>query len=195
MVASHEALTHTMRMHHANQLSNHFLIAMPTLRDSVFNKSVIYLHEHTRNGAMGLIINKPLQLTLGNVLRHLKIDITADNIDSIPVYMGGPVGQENGFVLHSSDDSGEQQSLNISASKEILRNIAKGKGPKHFLITLGYSSWQTGQLETEIARNDWLIAPGDKRIIFDIPVKQRWQVSANMIGIDIYRLTDQIGHA
>ncbi len=176
---------------------DHFLIAMPILKDSTFSKSVIYLYEHTEDGAMGLVINKPLQITLGNVLRHLEIQVNCEAIENEPVMMGGPVGQEHGFVIHETleDEADEDGQIVISASKEILRSIAKGKGPDHYLVTLGYSGWEAGQLEQEITRNDWLLAPYDPDIIFKTPIDKRWEAAAQLIGVDIKHLSDQIGHA
>lgn len=163
---------------------------MPSLSDQNFSKSVIYLYEHTPEGAMGLVINKPLHINLGNVLKHLKIKVTKKSIETRPVLMGGPVGQEHGFVLHKTKNN-----ILISASKEMLTNIATGKGPKHFLITLGYTGWGAGQLEKELNHNDWLIAPFNAEIIFDTPLENRWHKAAQLIGIDINRLSDQVGHA
>lgn len=163
---------------------------MPSLSDQNFSKSVIYLYEHTSEGAMGLVINKPLHINLGSVLRHLKIKITEDIIETHPVLMGGPVGQEHGFVLHESNND-----IVISASKEMLRSIAIGKGPVNFLIALGYTGWGAGQLEQELNHNDWLIAPFDATILFNTPLEDRWRNAARLIGIDINNLSDQIGHA
>lgn len=171
-------------------LKNHFLIAMPSLKDTNFNKSVIYLHQHSKKGAMGLVINKPLHVNVGSVLRHLDIEILDKSIETEPVLMGGPVGQEHGFVLHN-----EGTNIIISASKETLRDIAAGKGPKNHLITLGYSGWQPGQLEQELIRNDWLIAPLNHSILFSEPLDNRWEQAAKLIGVDINNLSGQMGHA
>lgn len=175
-------------------LKDHFLIAMPVLRDSTFEKSVIYLYEHSADGAMGLVINKPLQITLGNVLDHLDIESSSEEVETFPVLMGGPVGQEHGFVVHEIKSESETQIV-ISASKEILRSIAKGKGPDNFLVTLGYAGWEAGQIEAEIRRNDWLVAPFNADILFNTPIEKRWEAAAKLIGVDINRLSDQTGHA
>lgn len=177
---------------------HHFLIAMPTLKDSNFTRAVIYLYEHDDEGAMGLAINKPLDITLGNVLRHLDIEPTDKHAENAPVLMGGPVGQEHGFVIHDNVAFGgevQEEGITISASKEILRDIAKGKGPEHYLVALGYSGWEAGQLELEIQRNDWLVAPFDPSILFSTSIDRRWVNAAKLLGIDINRLSDQIGHA
>lgn len=181
-------------------LKHHFLIAMPSLNDLNFSKSVIYLYEHNAEGAMGLVINKPLHVTLGNVLRHLKIEFNNPSIEHIPVLLGGPVGQDHGFVLHNkiestADDYVINDEIMLSASKEILINIANGQGPQQFLVALGYSGWGRGQLELEIARNDWLIAQFNPKVLFETPIDERWSAAAKLIGVDLLSLSDQIGHA
>jgi len=181
----------------ANVLSHHFLVAIPTLVDTNFAKSVVYLYEHTDEGALGLIINKPLQINLGNVLNHLDIAITKEDVSDYPVLMGGPVGQEHGFILYDQDLKNPKDGTEVlvSASKEMLNDIAAGHGPKDFIVTLGYSGWESGQLEKEIARNDWLIVPYDRTILFNTPIEKRWQSTAALIGVDINQLSDQVGHA
>ena len=178
-----------------NIFANHFLVAMPQLDDLTFAQSVIYLSEHNTKGALGIIINKPLQVNIGNVLEHLKIVSNRIDISDQPVLMGGPIGQEHGFIIYENHLAKESLEISVSASKFMLEDIAKNKGPNNFLITLGYSGWEAGQLEKEIVHNDWLIAPFDRSILFETPIKNRWQKAASLIGIDINRLSDQIGHA
>ncbi len=178
-------------------LTNHFLIAMPALKDAIFTKGVVYVYEHSKEGAMGVVINRSLQITLGNLLQHLDIEVKDDAIAAIPVLAGGPVGPEQGFVLHNrmeGDDDVTQQ-ITITASKEILRDISLGKGPEKFVITLGYAGWEAGQLEKEIRRNDWLVTPFSDEILFSTPLEKRWQAAAKIIGVDINNLSDQVGHA
>lgn len=180
----------------AENLTNHFLIAMPALKDSLFTKSVVYLYEHSEKGAMGAVINKSLQITLGNLLQHLDIEVKDESIFALPVLTGGPIGPEKGFIIHDQvkkEDAIRQ--VAISASKEMLDEIAQGKGPEHFIITLGYSGWEAGQLEKELNNNDWLVAPFNKDIIFSTPLDKRWQAAAKTIGVDVNHLSDQIGHA
>lgn len=181
-------------------LEKHFLVAMPVINDPTFSKSVVYINEQTDEGTMGLVINKSLHIPLGNVLRHLDIEAKDEEIDQQPVYMGGPVQQEQGFVIHDnylsiSDDEPDDQEIAISISKEMLQMIADGSGPRHYLVALGYASWEPGQLEAEISRNDWLVAPFDAKILFTTPLEERWRAAAKLIGVDINRLTDQVGHA
>lgn len=181
-------------------LRNHFLIAMPSMKDSNFARSVVIVCDHDEEGAMGLIINKPLQINLSNLMQHLDINIADAQTENYPVMMGGPVGQEQGFVIHNDSpldvkDAGPDHCFDVSSSKDTLADIAKGKGPDHFIVTLGYSGWQPGQLEHEIGRNDWLIAPLDYKTLFTTPIKQRWAAAAQLVGVDIYQMPDKTGHA
>ncbi|WP_423063225.1 YqgE/AlgH family protein [Candidiatus Paracoxiella cheracis] len=180
-----------------NILTNHFLVAMPNLVDLNFTRAVVYLYEHTKDGALGMIINQPLQINLGSVLNHLDISVTKTELADYPVFMGGPVGQEHGFIIYDQEAKGpnDAKELLVSASKEMLQEIAAGKGPNDFIITLGYSGWESGQLEREIARNDWLIVPYNRDILFKTPIEKRWQDTAALIGVDILHLSDQVGHA
>lgn len=171
-----------------------FLIAMPSLMDANFTKSVIYLYEHSHEGAMGLVINKPMDVTLGNVLQHLDIQVKSPSVENLPVLMGGPIGQEHGFVIHDIHGKQEDDQIIISSSKEILKSIANGQGPENFLVTLGYAGWQPGQLENEIRRNDWLVAPFAEEILFTTPLDRRWNKATELLGIDITQLSDQVGH-
>lgn len=200
--ASHLALAgvlyllHTVPMKKTN-FNNYFLIAMPNINaeDTTFSKSVIFICEHGDDGAMGIIINKPLNVTLGSVLEHL--DIEADRkVSNTPVFMGGPVGQEHGFVIHEPYRADENHDdLVISASKETLSDIARRHGPDRYLVALGYTGWSAGQLEEEIGRNDWLVVPYDKEIIFRTPVERRWSKAVELLGVDINKLSSHVGHA
>ncbi len=173
-----------------NFLAQHFLVALPSLDDPNFSKAVVYLYEHNEEGAMGLVINKPLNMQLGDVLQHLNITTPSKKISSQPVMMGGPVGQEHGFVLYEED-----KEVFLSSSKETLIMIANKEGPLQYLVTLGYTGWQAGQLETELQRNDWLVTPYDANILFLTPVENRWRAAAKLIGVDIERISGQVGHA
>lgn len=171
---------------------NHLLIAMPSLHDSNFSRSVVYLFEHSEQGALGMIINKPLQIQLVNVMEHLGILEVNPEVAKLPVFSGGPVGQEHGFIIHRDP---KNKTLAVSASKEMLENIAKNQGPEKFIVTLGYSGWGAQQLDQEIARNDWLVAPATDTIVFDTPVHERWQRAAESLGVDLKKLSGQSGHA
>lgn len=174
-------------------LTNHFLIAMPSLKDTFFSKSVVFLYEHNEKGAMGLVINKSLHVTLENLLQHLDIEVSDPEIADLPVLTGGPVSPEQGFVVH--DKTEDDEKVAISASKDILIDISEGNGPENFIVALGYSGWEKNQLEDELKRNDWLVAPLNTDILFSTPLEKRWQKAAESIGIDINQLSDQIGHA
>lgn len=171
---------------------------MPSIgeHDTTFAQSVVFLCEHSEDGAMGIIINKPLNVTLGSVLQHLEIESDSNKINNIPVYMGGPVGQEHGFVIHEPYREDESKDdLVISASKDTLADIALDDGPSRYFVALGYTGWDAGQLETEINRNDWLMVPYDKEIIFNTPTEQRWRKAIQLLGIDVDRLSSHVGHA
>ena len=182
-----------------NNFKHRLLVAVPTLRGEFFSKAVIYIYEHSeKEGAVGFTINKPLSATIDNVMDHLKIDVTDEKIIDLPVFSGGPVGPDQGFVIHdrmSVAQHKDDKEVSISTSRDMLRDIAEGKGPDHFMITLGYAGWSPGQLEAEVLRNDWLIAPFEKKVLFDTPIAKRWTVAGRLLGIDINTLSDQIGHA
>ncbi len=178
---------------------NHLLIAMPSMQGEFFGRSVVYIYEHsTSGGAIGFTINKPLTATLGNVLEHLNIEAKDKSIIDLHVFSGGPVGPDQGFVIHdrmSLAQNKEDTELTISTTREILADIASGKGPDNFMVTLGYSGWGVGQLESEIQRNDWLVTPLEKDILFKTPIAQRLTICAKLLGVDMSRLSSQVGHA
>ncbi len=181
-------------------LSNQFLIAMPSLNDPNFSRSVTYICQHNDDGAMGIIINQPLQLTLGEVLSDLDLPTSQEDIRDSVVFLGGPVQCERGFVLHQPVGEWEatlnvSDEIGITASRSILASIANGQGPKNSIVTLGYAGWGAGQLEQEILANSWLSGPADSDIIFHLPVEQRWQAAATLAGVDITRLSGDVGHA
>jgi putative transcriptional regulator len=179
---------------------NRFLIAMPTLSDPYFQQTVILLFEHTEKGAMGLIINKPLDVSLGEILQHLNIPLTNSSIDKNKVMLGGPVASEQGFIIHThpelcpGDIIDEENKITVSASKEVLQNIVQ-KHPENIIVCLGYSIWKEGQLEQEIAENAWLLSSVDSQILFNMPFQERWKASAKLVGVDFDRLSTDVGHA
>lgn len=186
------------------KLQNHFLIAMPTLTDHYFSRSVVYLCEHDEKGAMGLVINKPIEeFSIAEMLAKLEISIAdrneAINLDT-QVIAGGPVAEEHGFILHTPVE-GFNSSLKLSddlmvtTSKDVLETLGSYRQPTNALVTLGYTSWETGQLEQEIMDNSWLTVPADSSLIFSIPIHQRWQAAAALLGIDIHMISPQAGHA
>ena len=181
-------------------LTHHFLIAMPGLNDPNFYHTVTYICSHNEEGAMGIVINKPLDLMLGEVLDQMDITLENEIARDTPIYDGGPVQSDRGFILHQySQDWDSSLKVNeqivITTSMDILDAIAVGKGPENTFIALGYAGWSAGQLEKEMQDNIWLSGPAESHIIFDTPVNQRWNSAANLLGIDIDQLSSDVGHA
>jgi putative transcriptional regulator len=181
-------------------LNNQFLIAMPNLTHEEFAHTVTYLCQHSDEGAVGIVINRPTSMTLGDIFAQMDITATSLTCLDSPVYKGGPVQPERGFIIH---DTNQQQwhssiaiseSVSLTSSRDILEAIARGDGPKHYLIALGYAGWQAGQLEKEILDNIWLHTPYAEQILYQTPVNQRWNAAASLIGIDINLLSIPAGH-
>ena len=187
--------------------TNQFLIAMPSLRDGTFAGTVIYLCEHTDKGALGLVINKPIDIKLKNLFEKVELSLDRPELAEAPVYFGGPVQTERGFVLHESlggddDEGGHYNStlripggLEMTTSKDVLEALSSGAGPKKILVTLGYSGWGAGQLEDEMSRNGWINVGAERGIIFDTPVEQRYDKALSLLGIDANMLSGEAGHA
>ena len=181
-------------------LTNHFLIAMPALADPNFHHTVTYMCDHNPDGAMGLVINRPMDMGMGELFRYLNIQDYDLALDNMPIYQGGPVQTERGFVLHSPFGEWEASlevspSITLTMSQDIIEAIAHGKGPPQYIIALGYAGWGKGQLEQELANNAWLNGPAESSIIFDTTIEQRWNASAALLGVDISQLSNDIGHA
>jgi putative transcriptional regulator len=185
-------------------LTNQFLIAMPGMADDTFAGAVVYLCEHTDKGALGLVINKPIDIKLKNLFEKVDLTLDRDDLADEPVYFGGPVQTERGFVLHEklgTDGSPYNSTLEIpgglemTTSKDVLEAMSAGGGPKRVLVTLGYSGWGAGQLEDEIGRNGWLTVQADPQIIFDTPAEQRYERAVRLLGIDPRMLSQDAGHA
>jgi putative transcriptional regulator len=184
----------------SSNLTNQFLIAMPSLADPNFHQTVTYLCDHNDEGAMGLVINRPLDLEFAELLNFLKIEDTRKQHPYIPIYQGGPVQTERGFVLHEGIGEWEASlavtdNIAVTLSQDIIEAIAHGNGPERFLIALGYAGWGAGQLEGELAANAWLNGEADPGIIFDTPIEQRWTASAQLLGVELTNLSTDIGHA
>ncbi|MFT5445808.1 MAG: putative transcriptional regulator [Gammaproteobacteria bacterium] len=180
-------------------LTDHFLIAMPSLEDPNFHGTVTYLCAHNDGGAMGIVINRPLDISLGEVLTHLKIEVQDDSVGDSPVLQGGPVQTERGFVVHEpcgSWDSVLQVSdrIAVATSHDILRSMAQGNGPERAVVALGYAGWGAGQLEREVLDNAWLSAPAISNIIFDTDAEDRWRQATRTLGVDPQRLVGEAGH-
>lgn len=183
-------------------LKNHFIIAMPNVSETMFSRSVVYICEHNRDGAMGIIINKPLvELNVATVLTRLEIMAPKNCAElEYPVFCGGPLADEQGFILHTPQ-SGFSSSIQISddvmitTSLDALKSIGTPEQPKDLFLALGYSSWRSLQLESEVARNDWLVAEANPNIIFNVAIEERWQKAAESLGININRISHQMGNA
>ncbi len=181
-------------------LTNQFLIAMPTLADPNFYQTVTYVCAHNDDGAMGIIINRPMDLHLGDILSQMDMDTEDPRISGIQIYEGGPVQRERGFVIHKPAGSWDAmlpvtEDIAVTTSRDILAAVARGEGPAQSLIALGYAGWGAGQLEREMAENAWLSGPADTGIIFDLPHDKRWHAAAALLGVDIDRLSGEAGHA
>ena len=185
-------------------LTNQFLIAMPGMVDETFARTVVYLCEHNENGALGLVINKPIDIKLKNLFEKVELALDRRELGEQPVFFGGPVQTERGFVLHEKLMDGESPfnstlsvpgGLQMTTSKDVLEAMAEGSGPVRVLVTLGYSGWQAGQLEDEIGRNGWLNVDADPKVIFDTPVEKRYDTALALLGIDPRMLSQEVGHA
>lgn len=187
-------------MNELTSLQNHLLIAMPSLDDGVFARSVTYLCEHNEDGAMGIILNQPSKMTFTELLHHAtKSDIAAPD-QSRTVLNGGPVAPDRGFVLHSAQEGWSSsllltESLMITTSKDILTAIDTDQGPKYSLVALGYAGWEAGQLEQEIRDNAWLCVEGDASFLFDTPLHLKWDKAIAKLGISPWQLGSEKGHA
>jgi len=185
-------------------LTNQFLIAMPGMADDTFSGAVVYLCEHNAKGALGLVINKPIDIKLKNLFEKVELTLDRDDLAEQPVYFGGPVQTERGFVLHERQTGGEATfnstlsvpgGLDMTTSKDVLEAMSNGNGPTRVLVTLGYSGWGAGQLEDEIGRNGWLTVDAEPGVIFDTPVEQRYDRALSLLGIDPRMLSQEAGHA
>lgn len=182
------------------ELSHQFLLSMPTLEDPNFQRTLSFICEHSEHGAMGLVVNRPMALTVGEVLQHLGIEPSAPQVARTPVHFGGPVETERGFILHDREQQWEgtmplSETVALTTSRDILEAMARGEGPRNALVTLGYSGWGAGQLEDEIAQNAWLTCPASDEILFHIPAEERLAAAAAQLGIDLDLMSSDAGHA
>lgn len=186
-------------------LTHHFLIAMPGLDDESFAKSVVYMCEHSERGALGLVINKPSDITLKNLFDKVELPLHRSDLVQAPVFQGGPVQTERGFVLHESMMPGHESvyastmtipgGLEMTTSKDVLEALSTGAGPRKVFVSLGYSAWGEGQLESEISDNSWLTVAADLAVIFDTPVAQRYDKALMLLGLQSWMLSPEAGHA
>jgi len=190
-------------------LTNHFLIAMPGLADETFAKSVVYLCEHSERGALGLMINKPTDIKLQGLFDKVELPLGRSDLKDAPVFHGGPVQTERGFVLHEAlQEAGSEKpepvyastmmipgGLEMTTSRDVLEALSTGAGPTRVLVSLGYSAWAQGQLESEIGENSWLIVHADPSVIFETPVEQRYDKALALLGLQAWMLSPDAGHA
>jgi putative transcriptional regulator len=191
-------------------LKHHFLIAMPGLEDETFARSVVYMCEHSPRGAMGLIINKPADISMRHLFDKVDLPLRREDLVQNPVSHGGPVQTERGFVLHDpirmdkpQEDGGSIYAstltvpggLEMTTSRDVLEALSSGAGPRRVLVTLGYSSWGEGQLESELAENTWLTVPASVDVIFDVPMAERYDRALDLLGLKSWMLSPEAGHA
>ena len=179
-------------------VSHNFLIAMPLLADSNFAGTVTYICQHDEQGALGIVINRPSTLSLREVLQHMRLPCT--RTDEAPIFTGGPMNPQHGFVLHDAIEGYElsvrlSDEVMLSTARELLAAIGEGHGPQRFLVALGYAGWGPGQLESEIAENAWLTCPASSEVLFDVPPSHRVQRAAAVLGIDFNLINSQAGHS
>lgn len=181
-------------------LTNHFLIAMPNMADPRFAKSLTYVCEHNAQGALGIVVNRPIDMTLQVLFERLSLNLKDPACADAPIYYGGPVQMDRGFVLHLP--AGEWQAtlkvgdaIGLTTSKDILEAVGRGEGPAKMLVSLGYAGWSAGQIEHELKQNAWLTVEAKDAILFDLPAGERLPAAMNLLGVDYARLADQAGHA
>jgi putative transcriptional regulator len=181
-------------------LTHHFLIAMPNMVDPYFSRTLTFICEHNEQGALGLVVNRPIDMTLATLLERLNLDPGARELTEIPVYFGGPVQTDRGFVLHVpvggwGSTLAVRDRIGLTTSRDILEAVSRGKGPAKMMVTLGYSGWAAGQLEHEIKQNAWLTVESKDAIIFDLPAEERLPAAMEMLGVSYATLADGAGHA
>jgi putative transcriptional regulator len=181
-------------------LTQHFLIAMPNMADPHFAKSLTYICEHNDQGALGLVVNRPIDMTLQALFERLSLDLQDTAVADAPIYFGGPVQTDRGFVLHRPAGNWQTtlrvgEAIGLTTSKDILEAVGRGEGPARLLVTLGYAGWSPGQLEHEITQNAWLTVEASDDILFDTPAEERLPAAMELLGLDFARLQDEAGHA
>ena len=187
-------------MDSSGSLCNQLLIAMPGMADPNFNSTVTLVCEHNAEGALGIVINRPMEMKLGGLFEQLDLTEADPSLADHPVLLGGPVARERGFVLHNPGADFESSvavspEVQLTLSRDVIDAMAAGKGPDRSLVALGYAGWDAGQLEAEMLSNTWLTVPASPEVIFDVPFADRWRVAARIIGIDISQISPDAGHA
>lgn len=186
----------------STNLTHHFLIAMPAMSDPYFAKSLVYIAEHNDQGALGIIVNRPIDMSLATLFEKIDVAFAAETtaLAKLPVFFGGPVQTDRGFVLHRP--LGAWQStlavspeVGLTSSRDVLQAVARDGEPREIVVTLGYSGWEAGQLEHELAQNAWLTVPADTHILFDLPYEERLPSALEILGVDFANLAAKPGHA
>ncbi len=181
-------------------LTHHFLIAMPNMADPYFAKTLTYICEHNDQGALGLVVNRPIDMTLQALFQRLSLKIPDRELGGSPIFFGGPVQTDRGFVLHAPAGNWQAtlrvgDAIGLTTSKDILEAVGRGEGPQRILVTLGYAGWSPGQLEHEISQNAWLTVAAKDGILFETPVEERLPAAMELLGVDFASLQDEAGHA
>jgi putative transcriptional regulator len=187
------------RMDNVN-LTDNFLIAMPALEDPYFSNALVYICEHNENGALGIIVNRPIDLDLAGLLEKIDIKLENDHLSSLPVYFGGPVQLDRGFVLHRPVGAWQStlvvnEEVGLTSSRDVLASVGSAGQPSEIIVTLGYAGWDPGQLESELAQNSWLTVPAKPDILFDLPPEERLPAAMLKLGVSFTQLSDVAGHA
>jgi putative transcriptional regulator len=180
-------------------LNNQFIVAMPGLVDPIFFHTVTLVCQHTKEGALGIVVNRSAEMKLGEIFKQMEINVKSLDAAESPIFAGGPVQQDRGFVVHTTCGEWDMtlpvsEDISLTTSRDVIEAIAAGEGPKQYLVALGYAGWGEGQLEKEMLSNSWLNTPIAKQILFNTPLNQRWNAAASQIGININQLTTQAGH-
>lgn len=181
-------------------LTHHFLIAMPAMADSTFARALTYVAEHNEQGALGIIVNRPIDMTVAALFERLELPLKAEDLAAQPVYFGGPVQTDRGFVLHRPvgqwhSTLAVHDEVGLTSSRDILQTVGEQDQPGDILITLGYAGWTAGQLEQELVDNAWLTVPADLSIVFDLPPEERLAAAMQILGVDFANLSEGAGHA
>ena len=181
-------------------LTDNFLIAMPALEDPYFAHSLVYICEHNENGALGIIVNRPIDMNLAGLLEKIDIKLEAGDLADLPVYFGGPVQLDRGFVLHRPVGQWQStlavnEAVGLTSSRDVLSAVGSTGLPSEIIVTLGYSGWDAGQLESELAQNSWLTVPAKPSILFELPPEERLPAAMQRLGVSFTQLSDVAGHA
>ena len=194
---------HTAKAPSTLNLANHFLIAMPSMQDPIFGGAVVYVCEHNEKGVLGVVLNKPTDMTMDVLFERIDLkvdDSVQDQVSSEPIMFGGPVQDDRGFVLHTpggrfSSSLAVTDDVAFTTSIDVLEAVASGDGPQRLLVSIGYAGWSPGQLEDEISRNGWLTVGASAAVMFDLPIEQRYTAAIKLLGIDPMMLAAEAGHA